>query len=65
MFREWLLVRPEERERYAEAKRTAAREMNGRPGGATGMEYNLHKEPVVHEIYERMFLARGLLDRPT
>ena len=62
MFREWLLERPDERETYAEAKRAAAREMNARPGGGTGMEYNRHKEPVVRAIYDRMFLARGLLD---
>ena len=30
---------------YAEAKRTAAAEMNARPGGGTGMDYNRHKEP--------------------
>ena len=28
-----------------------------------GMRYNRIKEPVVHEIYERMFRAAGLLDR--
>jgi GrpB-like predicted nucleotidyltransferase (UPF0157 family) len=64
MFRDWLLDRPEEREWYAEAKHAAAREMNARPGGATGMEYNRHKEPIVHEIYDRMFRARGLLTGP-
>ena len=64
MFREWLLERPDERERYAEAKRAAARAMNARPGGATGMEYNRHKEPVVREIYDRIFLARGLWTGP-
>jgi hypothetical protein len=26
-----------------------------------GMRYNRIKEPVVHEIYERMFRAAGLL----
>jgi len=62
MFRDWLIERPDERELYAEAKRAAASEMNGRPGGGTGMEYNRHKEPVVREIYDRMFRARGLLE---
>jgi GrpB-like predicted nucleotidyltransferase (UPF0157 family) len=61
MFRDWLIERPDERARYAEAKRAAAREMNGRPGGGTGMEYNRHKEPVVRAIYDRMFRAKGLL----
>jgi GrpB-like predicted nucleotidyltransferase (UPF0157 family) len=65
MFREWLIERPDERELYAEAKRAAAREMNARPGGGTGMEYNRHKEPVVREMYERMFVARGLKHRST
>jgi GrpB-like predicted nucleotidyltransferase (UPF0157 family) len=61
MFQDWLLAHPEERERYAEAKRAAAHEMNSRPGGGTGMEYNRHKEPVVREILDRMFRANGLL----
>jgi GrpB-like predicted nucleotidyltransferase (UPF0157 family) len=61
MFRDWLIEHPDDRELYAEAKRAAAREMNARPGGGTGMQYNHHKEPVVREIYDRMFRARGLL----
>jgi GrpB-like predicted nucleotidyltransferase (UPF0157 family) len=61
MFQDWLLAHPEDRAYYAEAKRAAAREMNARPGGGTGMEYNRHKEPVVREIYDRMFRANGLL----
>jgi hypothetical protein len=35
--------------------------MNARPGGGTGMEYNRHKQPVVREIYDRMFRAHGML----
>jgi GrpB-like predicted nucleotidyltransferase (UPF0157 family) len=61
MFREWLLAHPEDFSSYAEAKRTAAAEMNARPGGGTGMDYNRHKEPVVLEIYDRMFRAHGML----
>jgi GrpB-like predicted nucleotidyltransferase (UPF0157 family) len=61
MFREWLLAHPEERETYAAAKRAAAAEMNARPGGGTGMDYNRHKEPVVRAIYDRIFRAHGLL----
>jgi len=61
MFREWLLAHPEDRETYAAAKRTAAAEMNARPGGGTGMDYNRHKEPAVRAIYDRMFHAHGLL----
>jgi GrpB-like predicted nucleotidyltransferase (UPF0157 family) len=61
MFRDWLVDHPEERDRYAAAKRTAAAEMNAKPGGGTGMDYNRHKEPVVREIYDRMFRAHGML----
>lgn len=61
MFHDWLVDHPDERERYADAKRAAARAVNERFGGATGMEYNRHKEPVVRKIYERMFRAHGLL----
>jgi GrpB-like predicted nucleotidyltransferase (UPF0157 family) len=61
MFRAWLIEHPEDRERYADAKRAAAIEMNAKPGGGTGMDYNRHKEPVVRELYDRMFRAHGML----
>jgi GrpB-like predicted nucleotidyltransferase (UPF0157 family) len=61
MFHDWLVEHEDERRRYADAKRTAAAEMNARPGGGTGMDYNRHKEPVVRGIYDRMFRAHGLL----
>jgi GrpB-like predicted nucleotidyltransferase (UPF0157 family) len=61
MFRDWLLEHPDDRSDYAEAKRAAAAEMNARPGGGTGMDYNRHKEPVVLAIYDRMFRAHGML----
>lgn len=61
MFRDWLLEHGDDRERYAEAKRAASAEVNARTGGGTGMDYNLVKEPVVREIYDRMFRAQGLL----
>jgi len=61
MFQAWLRDHPDDLTTYAEAKRTAAAEMNARPGGGTGMDYNRHKEPVVQEIYDRMFRANGLL----
>ncbi len=61
MFRDWLIEHPADRERYADAKRAAATEMNAKPGGGTGMDYNRHKEPVVRELYDRMFRAHGLL----
>lgn len=65
MFRDWLIAHPEDRTRYADAKRTAAAEMTftGDDNGALGygMRYNRIKEPLVHEIYYRMFRAAGLL----
>jgi GrpB-like predicted nucleotidyltransferase (UPF0157 family) len=66
MFRDWLIAHPEDLDRYAAAKRLAASQMaaTGDDNGALGfgMRYNRIKEPVVHEIYERMFRAAGLLD---
>ncbi len=61
MFHDWLVAHDDDRQRYAEAKRTAAAAVNGRAGGGTGMDYNRHKEPVVRDIYARMFQAHGLL----
>jgi GrpB-like predicted nucleotidyltransferase (UPF0157 family) len=61
MFRQWLVDQPEELELYAVTKRAAAAEVNARDGGGTGMDYNLVKEPVARQIYDRMFRARGLL----
>jgi GrpB-like predicted nucleotidyltransferase (UPF0157 family) len=61
MFQQWLREHPDDLATYAEAKRTAAAEMNDRPGGGTGMDYNRHKEPVVRAIYDRMFRAHGML----
>jgi GrpB-like predicted nucleotidyltransferase (UPF0157 family) len=61
MFQAWLREHPDDLAAYADAKRAAAAEMNARPGGGTGMDYNRHKGPVVHRIYDRMFRAHGLL----
>ena len=65
MFRDWLVDHPDDRERYAEAKRSALDRVsaNGDDHGALGfgMRYNTVKEPVVREIYDRMFRAAGLL----
>jgi GrpB-like predicted nucleotidyltransferase (UPF0157 family) len=61
MFQTWLGDHPYDLAAYAEAKRAAAAEMNARPGGGTGMAYNRHKEPVVRDLYDRMFRAHGLL----
>jgi len=61
MFQDWLVEHADDRRRYADAKRASAVEMNSRPGGGTGMDYNRHKEPVVRDIYDRMFRANGLI----
>jgi GrpB-like predicted nucleotidyltransferase (UPF0157 family) len=63
MFRDWLIAHPEDRAQYADAKRRAAAHMTatGEDNGALGfgMRYNRIKEPVVHDIYRRMFQAAG------
>lgn len=65
MFRDWLIAHPEDRKRYAAAKRAAARQMtaadDGHGGLGFGMRYNRIKEPLVREIYDRMFRSAGLL----
>lgn len=64
MFREWLASHPEDRAVYAQAKRSAASAMQAtgddQGGLGFGMRYNRAKEPVVHELYARMFRAAGL-----
>ena len=59
MFRDWLRSHPDDRERYAATKRTAAAATNAM--GGHGMDYNARKQEVVREIYDRMFRAHGLL----
>ena len=64
MFRDWLIDHPDDRGRYAAAKRSALARVGdtGQEHGALGfgMRYNQVKQPVVREIYERMFAAAGL-----
>lgn len=66
MFRDWLRAHPEDRDRYAAAKREAlaALDATGAEHGAlgSGMRYNAFKEPVVRELYDAMFRTAGLLD---
>ena len=59
MLRDWLSEHPDDRERYAAAKRTSA-EASNRVGGVVG-DYNQRKQPVVRDILDRMFRAHGLL----
>jgi GrpB-like predicted nucleotidyltransferase (UPF0157 family) len=51
MFRDWLRAHPDDRARYEAAKRAAV------PGGGNVMDYNARKQPVIREIYDRMFRA--------
>lgn len=59
MFRDWLRTHPTDAARYAEAKLAAAAASNA--AGEQTMDYNQRKEPVIREIYARMFAAHGLL----
>ncbi|RRS00442.1 GrpB family protein [Glycomyces terrestris] len=59
MFRQWLIDHPEDLARYQEAKTAAAAEANA--AGEIVTEYNRRKQPVIQEIYERMFRSHGLL----
>jgi GrpB-like predicted nucleotidyltransferase (UPF0157 family) len=66
MFRDWLTTHHEDRELYAAAKREAAARLASTRADDdvldAGMRYNRIKEPVVREIYDRMFRAAGLID---
>jgi GrpB-like predicted nucleotidyltransferase (UPF0157 family) len=59
MLRDWLIEHPDDRDRYAAAKRESA-EASNRAGGAGG-DYNRGKQPVVRDILDKMFRAHGLL----
>ena len=59
MFRDWLRAHPEDRERYAQAKRASADASNAT--GEDVMSYNLRKQPVVRQILDHMFRAHGML----
>ncbi|MNX39681.1 dephospho-CoA kinase/protein folding accessory domain-containing protein [compost metagenome] len=55
MFRDWLRTHPEDRALYEQAKRASL------DGVDAVMEYNKRKEPVVRDIYDRIFKAAGLI----
>jgi GrpB-like predicted nucleotidyltransferase (UPF0157 family) len=59
MFRDWLRTHPDDRARYADAKRSAA-DVSTAAGEAV-MDYNLRKQPVIREILDEMFRAHGML----
>jgi GrpB-like predicted nucleotidyltransferase (UPF0157 family) len=56
LFRDWLRAHPDDRVLYADAKDRS------RQGIISTADYNLRKEPVIREIYDRVFRAAGLLD---
>jgi GrpB-like predicted nucleotidyltransferase (UPF0157 family) len=60
ILRDWLRGNPEDRDRYAAAKRQAAADANA--AGEHVMQYNARKQQVIREIYHRAFAAAGLLD---
>ncbi|MFO6451898.1 GrpB family protein [Aeromicrobium sp. LTX1] len=51
VFRDWLRTHPDDRDRYAAAKRAAA------AGGGHVMEYNARKQAVLREILVRAIEA--------
>ena len=59
MFRDWLRHHPDDRVRYADAKRSSSDASNA--AGEAVMAYNLRKQPVVREILDRMFRSYGML----
>ena len=59
IFRDWLRGNPDERDRYASAKREAAAQANAE--GEHVEQYNARKQQVIREIYHRAFVAAGLL----
>jgi GrpB-like predicted nucleotidyltransferase (UPF0157 family) len=61
IFRDWLRGNPQERDRYAAAKRRAALQANAE--GEHVMQYNARKQQVIREIYHRAFVAAGLLQK--
>src|SRR5580693_8334320 len=60
IFRDWLRGTPGDRNRYAAAKRQSAAAANA--SGEHVMQYNARKQQVVREIYQRAFLATGLIE---
>jgi GrpB-like predicted nucleotidyltransferase (UPF0157 family) len=58
LFRAWLRTHDEDRRVYEDAKRAAV------PGGGLVEDYNARKQPVIREIYARIFAAAGLTAAP-
>jgi GrpB-like predicted nucleotidyltransferase (UPF0157 family) len=59
MFRDWLIDNPDDLALYRDTKLESA--VAATQAGEHVMEYNLRKQPVIREIYDRMFRASGLI----
>jgi GrpB-like predicted nucleotidyltransferase (UPF0157 family) len=57
LFRDWLHEHPEDRDRYAAAKRAASAESAAE--GEHVQQYNARKEAVLRGVYARIFAAAG------
>ena len=55
LFRDWLRAHPADRQLYADAKSIAA------DGVDTAHAYNMNKQAVVRDIYQKIFRARRLI----
>jgi len=55
MFRDWLRENVSDRMRYEDAKRSGAKNNDD------SIDYNERKEPVIRDIYRRIFEAAGML----
>ena len=59
LFRDWLREHPDDLALYRDAKTGAAAASTA--AGEHVMDYNRRKEPVIRDIYDRLFRAHGLL----
>lgn len=59
LFRDWLRGHPEDRDRYAAAKREAA--AAALAAGEHVQQYNARKQAVLREVYARLFADAGLV----
>lgn len=59
LLRDWLRDHPDDRDRYAEAKRSASGAVNA-AGGGTGADYNQRKEPFLRDLLDQVFRGHGL-----
>jgi GrpB-like predicted nucleotidyltransferase (UPF0157 family) len=57
LFRDWLREHPDDRDRYAAAKRAASAESAA--AGEHVQQYNARKEAVLRDVYGRLFAAAG------